>query len=311
MSAESRARRWRHRLEYVGLALLLAVLRWLPRRWARAAGAGLGRLGYWFHRRWREVGRINLRLAFPERSQAERERILRASFRHLGWTLAEFARLPRYTARNIEEIIVCDGLEHYQQGAAGGKGVLFLTAHLGAWELSSFAHSLRGYPLAYVNRPLDNPWLDRLINRYRCLGGNVAIDRRHAARTILDRLRQRGDVGALMDQNVVEGDGNVFVDFFGVAASTTAGPARLALHSGAAVVPGFALWDQERGKYRLRFQPPLEVVRTGEAERDVAENTARFNQVIEETIRRYPEQWLWIHRRWSTRPPGEPPIYPT
>jgi KDO2-lipid IV(A) lauroyltransferase len=255
------------------------------------------------------VARLNLGVAFPEKSEAERERILRAAFRQWGWLVAEFARFPRHTAASIEEVIVYDGLENYQQAAARGKGVLYLTAHVGAWELSSFAHSLHGCPLAYVNRPLDNPWVDRLVNRYRCLGGNRAIDRRQAARAILEELARGGAVGILMDQNVVEGDANVFADFFGLPASTTAGLARIALRTEAAVVPVFVLWDEEKGKYRLRFEPALALARTGDAERDVLENTARFNRVIEDVVRRYPDQWLWIHRRWSTRPPGQPPVY--
>lgn len=292
------------------MALLFALLRWLPRRLARAVGAGLGRLFYWFQRRWRRVGEFNLRLAFPDLSDAERRRLLRRAFRQWGWLVAEFARFPRHTARSLDQLIVYDGLENYQQAAARGKGVLCLTAHAGAWELSSFSPSLHGHPSAYVNRPLDNPRLDALVNRYRGLGGNRAIDRRAAARAIFEHLKEGGAVGILMDQNVLQGDGNVFVNFFGVPASTTTGLARIALRTDAAVVPVFALWDERLGKYRLRFEPALELVRSGDAERDVVENTARFTRVIEETIRRYPEQWLWIHRRWSTRPPGQPPLYP-
>ena len=309
MSSNRKAPRWRHRFEYAAVAVLFFLLRWVPRGLARAAGAGLGRLFYWFHRRWRRVARFNLRLAFPENSDAEREALLRRAFRQWGWFVAEFARFPRQTARSLGDVIVYDGLENYQQAAARGKGVLYLTAHLSAWELSSFSHSLHGYPLAYVNRPLDNPLVDALVNRYRCRGGNRAIDRRSAARAIFEELRAGGAVGILMDQNVLEGDGNVFVDFFGVPASTTAGLARIALRTEAAVVPVFILWDEGKGKYRLRFDPALEVKRTGDTERDVGENTARFTKVIEEVIRRYPDQWLWIHRRWSTRPPGQPPLY--
>jgi KDO2-lipid IV(A) lauroyltransferase len=309
MAPEAKDRRGRHRLEYAAVVALFAGLRWLPRRLARASGAAVARLFYWLHSRWRRVSRINLGVAFPEKSDAERERILRAAFRQWGWLVAEFARFPRHTAASIEEVIVYDGLENYQQAAARGKGVLYLTAHVGAWELSSFAHSLHGCPLAYVNRPLDNPWVDRLVNRYRCLGGNRAIDRRQAARAILEELARGGAVGILMDQNVVEGDANVFADFFGLPASTTAGLARIALRTEAAVVPVFVLWDEEKGKYRLRFEPALALARTGDAERDVLENTARFNRVIEDVVRRYPDQWLWIHRRWSTRPPGQPPVY--
>lgn len=309
MPPEREDRRWRYGVEYAAVVVFLAALRWLPRGLARALGAGVARWFYRLHGRWRRVGRVNQGVAFPEKSEAERERILRAAFRQWGWLVAEFARFPRHTARTIEEVIVYDGLENYEQAAARGRGVLYLTAHVGAWELSSFAHSLHGYPLAYVNRPLDNPWVDRLVNRYRCLGGNRALDRRQAARAILEELARGGAVGILMDQNVLEGDGNVFVDFFGLPASTTAGLARIALRTEAAVVPVFVLWDEEKGKYRLRFEPALTLARTGDSDRDVLENTAHFNQVIEEVIRRYPDQWLWIHRRWSTRPPGQPPVY--
>lgn len=309
MSADRKDRRWRHRLEYAALAGLFAGLRWLPRRLARAAGAALGALFCRFHRRWREVARINLRLAFPGLSESEREQVLHSAFRQWGWFVAEFTRFPRHTARSLEEVIVYDGLENYQRAAARGRGVLYLTAHVGAWELGSFSLSLHGYPLAYVNRPLNNPWVDALVNRYRCRGGNRALDRRAAARAIFDHLRAAGAVGILMDQNVLEGDGNVFVDFFGIPASTTAGLARIALRTEAPVVPVFVLWDEAKGKYRLRFEPAVELVRTGDPERDIVENTARFTRIIEKTIRRYPEQWLWIHRRWATRPPGQPPLY--
>lgn len=310
MPAKQHHLRWRHRLEYAAVIVLFAVLRGLPRRWARGLGAALGWLLHWLHRPWRRVGEFNLRLAFPELSASERARILRGAFRHWGWLLAEFARFPRHDARSIEEVIVYDGFENYQQAEARGKGVLYLTAHVGAWELGSFSHSLHGYPLAYLNRPLDNPQVDALVNRYRCLGGNRAIDRRNAARAVFEYLRGSGAVGILMDQNVLNGDGNVFVEFFGVPASTTAGLARIALRTDAAVLPSFVLWDQKQGKYRLRFEPAVDVVRTGDPERDVVETTARFTKAIEDCIRQHPEQWLWIHRRWSTRPPGAPPLYP-
>jgi len=310
VSANRKPPGWRLGLEYAALVVAFALLRWLPRRLARAAGAALAWLVYRLHPHWRQIADFNLRLAFPEMSPAERARLLKRAYRHWGWLLAEFARFPRHSARSIEDIIIYDGLENYQAAAARGKGVLYLTAHVGAWELSSFAHSLHGHPLAYLNRPLDNPRVDALVNRYRSLGGNRPINRRNAARAIFEVLRSGGAVGMLMDQNTLDGDGNVFVDFFGLPASTTAGLARIALRTGAAVVPVFVIWDEGLGKYRLRFDPAVELVRTGETERGVVENTARFNQIIEDYIRRYPDQWLWIHRRWATRPRGEPPLYP-
>mgnify|MGYP001609553143 CR=1 FL=1 len=309
MSTERQLATLTHRLQYWLLRAVLGVLGSLPRSSARALGAALAFLVYRFHRRLRYVGQRSLELAFPERPAAEREGILRAEFRQLGWLLAEFAHFPRHTPQTIEEVIVYDGFENFERAAAAGKGVLCLTAHMSAWELASFAHSLHGHPSAYVTRPLDNPWADALVNRYRRLWGNVAIDRRNAARAVLERLRQGGTVGILIDQNVLPENGVVFTDFFGLPTATTTGLARFALRTGAPVIPAFVIWDEELGKYRLRFDPALELPQSGDTEANVLAATAQFNQVLESYARRYPDQWPWVHRRWHTRPPGHPPLY--
>jgi KDO2-lipid IV(A) lauroyltransferase len=147
-----------------------------------------------------------------------------------------------------------------------------------------------------------------MVARYRCLSGNLPVEKNQSARAVLKVLAAGGTVGILADQNTLLAEG-VFVDFFGIPACTTAGLARFALHTGAAVVPGFLHWDPALRKYRLCFEPAVEVVRTGEDATDIRENTQRFTNVIENYLRRYPDQWLWLHRRWKTRPPGEPPIY--
>src|SRR5271169_6395785 len=256
----------------------------------------------------RKTAEFNLRLAFPEKSEAERRAILKGMVRNLGWMAAEFARLPKYTRENIEQVVVLDGHENFLAGHSRGKGVLYLTGHIGAWELSSYAHALYGFPLHYMARPLDNKPLDALVNRYRGLSGNKPIYKNEAARMMLRVLKGAGTVGILADQNTMPDEG-VFVDFFGVPACTTTGIARVALHTDAAVVPGYAFWDENLRKYRLRFEPPVELVRTGDIERDVLENTQRFAKVLEEIIRKYPGQWVWIHARWKNRPKGEAPIY--
>ena len=189
-----------------------------------------------------------------------------------------------------------------------GKGVLILTGHIGAWELSSFAHALYGYPLHFMARPLDNQRIDALVNSYRCASGNRAIFKNESARVMLKILKDAGTIGILADQNTMP-DEAVFVDFFGKPASTTTGIARVALHTDAAVVPGYAVWDESIQKYRLRFEPAMDLVRTGDVERDVRENTQRFTKVIEDIIRKYPDQCVWVHGRWSVRPKGEPPVY--
>jgi Kdo2-lipid IVA lauroyltransferase/acyltransferase len=229
--------------------------------------------------------------------------------RNLGWMAVEFARMPRYTRKNIADIVVLDGHENFLAGHQRGKGVLYLTGHIGAWELSSYAHALYGFPLHYMARPLDNRPLDALVNRYRGLSGNQPIYKNEAARLMLRVLKQAGTVGVLADQNTMPGEG-VFVDLFGVPACTTTGIARVALHTDAAVVPGYAVWDEKLGKYRLRFEPSVELARTGDMEKDILTNTQRFATVLEQIIRKYPGQWIWIHARWKNRPKGEKPLYP-
>ena len=297
--------------EWIAYAVVSSVVKLagaLPRSLARALAEGLARMLFALTPKLRKTAEFNLKLAFPRWTDAQREATIRGMVRSLGWMAAEFARMPRYTRKNIEEIVVLDGHENFLEGQRRGKGVLFLTAHMGAWELSSYAHAVYGYPLHYMARPLDNARLDGLVNRYRGLSGNAPIFKNESARLMLRILKDAGTVGILADQNTMREEG-VFVDFFGVPACTTTGIARVALHTGAAVVPGYAVWDESLKKYRLRFEPPLELVRTGDAERDIVENTRRFAKVTEEFVRKYPEQWVWVHARWKTRPQGEPPLY--
>src|SRR5262245_4562014 len=295
-------------LAYAVAWSVLKVVGWLPRSLARTAGAAVASLLLALSPKLRKIAEFNLRLAFRDWSDAKRQDTIRAMTRSLGWMAAEFARMPQYSRKNIEEVIVLDGHENFLEGHRRSKGVLFLTAHIGAWELSSYAHALYGYPLHYMARPLDNVRLDKLVNRYRGLSGNAQIFKNESARAMLKILRDAGTIGILADQNTMPQEG-VFVDFFGTRACTTAGIARVALHTGAAVVPGYAVWDAALKKYRLRFEPPLELVRTGDTERDIAENTQLFAKVTEDIVRKYPEQWVWIHARWKTRPHGEPPLY--
>jgi Kdo2-lipid IVA lauroyltransferase/acyltransferase len=297
--------------EWLAYALVWVVLKLvglLPRSLARAVGAAVARILLVITPKLRKTAEFNLRLAFPEWNDARRQATIRGVTRSLGWMAAEFARMLRYTRKNVEDIIVLDGNENFLEGQRRGKGVLFLTAHIGAWELSSYAHALYGYPLHYMARPLDNAPLDALVNRYRGLSGNAPIFKNESARAMLKILKDAGTIGILADQNSMPQEG-IFVDFFGIPACTTAGIARVALHTGAAVVPGYAVWDAALKKYRLRFEPPLELVRTGDSERDIAENTQLFAKVTEDIVRKYPEQWVWIHARWKTRPQGQPPLY--
>jgi len=298
----------RHRLEYAPVWVLVRILGALPRPLARAMGITLGQTVRLLHPRLSRVAMRNLRLAFPEMPETERRRIVRGVFTSLGRLLAEVCRFPRYTAENVSQVAVYDGLENFLEAERRGKGVLFLTAHLGGWEVGSFAHSLYGHKLHIVVRPLDNPYLDALIRRYRTLHGNTTFDKQDFARGLLSAMKAGETVGVLMDTNMTPPQG-VFVDFFGQLACTASGVARVALRTDAAVVPAFSIWDEKLGKYRIRFDPMLELARTGDDAADVVANTARFTKAIEGYVRQYPEQWLWVHRRWKMRPEGEAPIY--
>jgi KDO2-lipid IV(A) lauroyltransferase len=235
--------------------------------------------------------------------------VIRGMIRQVGWMAGEFSQFPKYTRENIKRIVAVDGAEHFEAARARGKGVLFLTGHMSAWELAPFAHALYGHPLHFLVRPVANRRVDALINSYRCFSGNAPIEKNRAARAVLKVLGDGGTVGILADHNTVIEEG-VFVDFFGIPASTTSGLARIALRTDATVVPGFLRWDEPSGKYRLGFAPAVELSRTGDEERDVVENTARFTKIIECFVRAHPDQWLWVHKRWKTRPPGEKQIYP-
>jgi KDO2-lipid IV(A) lauroyltransferase len=295
-------------IEYAALWLILKGLGLLPRPLARSFASGVARVLYALLPKLRKTAEVNLRIAFPGWNGAQRKSVIRGMIRNLGWMAAEFARLPRLTKENIEQVVILDGHENFLEGRRRGKGVLYLTGHIGAWELSSFAHALYGYPLHYMARRIDNKKIDALVNGYRCLSGDRPIFKNESARVVLKVLKEAGTVGILADQNTMPEEA-VFVDFFGKPASTTTGIARVALHTDAAVVPGYAVWDPVIRKYRLRFEPPVELIRTGDSERDVTENTQKFTKVIEDIIRKYPDQWVWIHGRWNTQPKGEPPLY--
>jgi Kdo2-lipid IVA lauroyltransferase/acyltransferase len=295
-------------LQYAVAWAFVKMLGVLPRPFARWLAAAVARLLLFFLPKLRKTAEFNLRLAFPDRTEAQRREALKGMTRNLGWMAAEFARLPRYTRDNIEDVVILDGHENFLEGKNRGKGVIYLTGHIGAWELSSYAHALYGFPLYYMARPLDNAPLDRLVNEYRGRSGNRPVYKNEAARLMLKVLKEGGTLGILADQNTMPGEG-IFVDFFGKQACTTTGIARVALHTDAAVVPGYAYWDGNLRKYRLRFEPRVELIRTGDTERDIRENTQKFAKVIEEIIRKYPEQWVWAHARWKNRPEGEPSLY--
>ena len=299
----------KHRAEYVALRLLVGALAVLPRPLARRVGAKVAvQLGRRV-RGLRKVGRRNLQIAFPEWAASQREAVLDRMFRNLGWLVAEFAHMPKYSADFAQnQLMRYEGLEHYTSAMDRGRGVLVLTGHLGAWELSSFVHSLLGRPMSMVIRRLDNPLVDAYVNEVRCMHGNQVLHKDDFARGLLRAMHRGEAVGILMDTNMTPPQG-VFVPFFGESACTASGMARVAQKSGAAVIPGFLLWHEDEARYVLHFGAPLLLQNTGDVEADALANTALFAKTTEDYIRQYPDQWLWLHRRWKTRPPGEVRVY--
>jgi KDO2-lipid IV(A) lauroyltransferase len=277
-----------HRLQYWPVALLVRLIGALPRPLARGVGILIGGLVYRLHPRLRRVGLRNLELAFPEKSLHERRKILRGVY--------------------VSQVAVYQGVENFEAAEKRGKGVLLLTGHFGGWEVGSFFHSLQGHPMQIVVRPLDNPYVDALVTHYRGLHGNTMIGKDGFARGLIAAMRKNKTVGILMDTNMTPPQG-VFVDFFGIPACTASGVARVALHTGATVVPAFTIWDPVLRKYRVEFDRPVEMVRTGDDDADAVANTALFTKILEEYVRRYPDQWLWVHRRWKARPTGDAGLY--
>jgi len=297
--------------ENVEYWLVMAVARTLgavPRGVARLFAGALAFAVYHALGRLRRVGERNLELAFPGITPQKRAELLHGVYRSLSRQLVEFCRMSGYTAENTREWIRTEGLEHYLKAHSRGKGVLIVTGHLGAWELSSFYHSLMSYPMGMVIRRLDNRRLDAYVNAIRCLHGNRVLHKDDFARGLLTAMRAGETVGILMDTNMRPPQG-VFVEFFGRPACTASGLARVALKTGAAVLPGFMVWEPAEKKYVLHFGPELVFARSGDAEADALAATQACAAATEEWIRRYPDQWLWIHRRWKTRPAGEPGLY--
>jgi len=314
--AKSSARIW---LEYIPVRVLFALLGVLPRRSAMYIGEAIGRLGYRLAGGLRRVAHRNLEIAYPEKSEAEREQIARGSFENLGRILGELTQFPKMSAEKLSGLIefqfdTKESLESqerlaFEAGRAEGRGVLLVGPHLGNWEIGVYAYSAFREPLTYLARPLDNPLIEDFTVRLRSRFGNRAIDKNRSMQAAMSVLREGKVLGVLPDVNVLPRDG-VFVPFFGTLACTTSGVAMLAMRTNAYIVPMCCVWDKSSRKYKVFYgSRAIEAPNTGDRHRDVLEMTAEMTAEMEKFIRAYPEQWLWIHKRWKARPPGEKDLY--
>jgi KDO2-lipid IV(A) lauroyltransferase len=300
------------RLEYAGVRTIFGILSVLPRGAALWACSMISRIAYRLLGSLRRTGQRNLEIAFPEKTIEERTSILKGTFESLGRVMAEASRFMKMTPADVEAIFDLDLdaaiRELYHAYKHNKRGVLITTGHLGNWELLVFGFAAIHEPISYLARPLDNPMIEDMALRIRTRFGNRPINKTNSAMTAVKILREGGILGALSDVNAHPREG-VFVPFFGVQACTISGPALMAMRSNSAILPAFCIWDRERKKYRFVHGEIIEPSRTGDRKADIIATTAAYTAEIEKLIRQHPDQWLWIHKRWKTRPPGDRALY--
>ncbi len=255
---------------------------------------------YYLSPKQRFITLHNLKKSFPEKSMDEIILLAKETYRHFGTVAAELFDIPKIKKEDIERIVEIEGLEHCKAALERNKGLLIFGAHFGNWELMAVVISLLVKPMLIIYRPLDNPYLEDLIKWVRATAGSKTLAKDRAMRTMLRTLQKNEIVGLLIDQNVAWQEG-IFVDFFGRPACTTTGLALLALNTEAPVIPAYIL-RLENGRYRLVIKEEMPVIRTGDEDQDIRVNTQNFTKVIEDTVRKYPDQWLWVHQRWKTKP---------
>lgn len=290
------------RAEYLLAATLIRILRVLPLSAANTLARAIARVLDLAVPKLRRVAETNLLFALPQMDPGQRRETINGVFRTIARMLVALARMPSINRGNVADWIGYEGLENYLEAKREGKGLLIATAHLGNWELSAYTHAIMTEAMNVMVRPLDNPLVDQLVETRRTASGNHLIYKRDAARSVITALRRNEAVGILIDQNTSAAEG-VFIDFFGKKASAGSAFVKFAQHAKAPVVPGFALWDEKKQRYVLRFYPRVEM--SGDVEAD----TQRIHSIFEQIIRAHPDQWMWIHRRWKTRPNGEAALY--
>ena len=305
MAKRGKVQTW---VEYAVARSILTGLSAMPLSWAMNVGQGFGAIAYIAAGHLRRTGDRNLKLAFPEKTEQERQRLLRGTFAGLGRQLGLFSKFATDGRESLLEITRWQGLENLLSARESKQPIILYTGHIGAWEMTSFGLSLKELPFSFLVRRLDNPKVEEMVDRIRVRFGNETVDKRGAARPMLNILKSGRTLGLLLDLNALDEEG-IFVDFFGVPASTTFLVAKLALRTNAIVIPMFVPWEESGGKYLVEILPPVPIERSGDEQEDIRRLTANLTKVVENYIRRYPDQWLWIHKRWKTRPKGEPDLY--
>ncbi|HUF03508.1 MAG TPA: lysophospholipid acyltransferase family protein [Aridibacter sp.] len=300
---------FRLKMEAAAVRMVFAALRLFPLRMSMAIGRGIGRAVSRMVPRLRKTAERNLEIAMPELTEDRRREIIAGTYGSLGRQLGFVAHFPMFKPEDIRDLVEVVGKnENFDPAFEEGRGVLFFTGHFGSWEVFSLLPAAFGYEMNILVRRIDNPLVEGLIDSLRTRFGTVTLGKRQSGRRLYRILEKGGLLGILADLNAQHRDG-VFVDFFGVPASTTKSMAKIALKTRTVVLPAFAVWEKDKRRYVVYLEPPIDYEVTDDREKDIQELTRKITEAVERFVRKYPEQWLWIHKRWNTRPKGEKELY--
>lgn len=291
---------------------MLGFLGVLPRTIAVTVSMGVAAIGFRVLGGLRKAGLKSTAIAFPDMAEDNRLKLVRGTFRSLGRVLGEVSQFSKYSREKMTSLVDFELDEYtqtlYDRIKGERRGLVITTGHLGNWEMLVQTFAVWHEPMSYLARPIDNPLIEELTVAMRTRFGNRPLNKTNSARTAIKLLREGEIVGVLADVNAHPREG-VFVPFFGVEACTTAGPATLAIRTNSLLFPIFCVYDHAAKKYKIVHGEIIEPANTGDREGDIVATTAAYTAEIEKIIRQYPDQWLWIHKRWKTRPPGEPSLY--
>jgi KDO2-lipid IV(A) lauroyltransferase len=293
------------------LGALFSFISRLPASVAYTLGEAFGRFAHqvaWIIGRNR-IGMINLRLVLGrEKFKGQFRQILKDMWINFGRNAVEFARFPRFNKDNINRYVTWENIRYFEEARERGHGILLVTAHFGNWDLIALSSGMNGFPVNLITKHMRSKAITDFWMKWRARGGINPIFKKEAVREIVQLLRHNKLVAFVLDQDTKPKEGGIFVDFFGHAASTLSAPALLSQKRGTPVVPVF-LVRESRYTHRAVVEPPIEFEDVGSHDENLRHNTRRYLEVLERYVRKYPEQWLWVHRRWRRRPPGEPQIY--
>jgi KDO2-lipid IV(A) lauroyltransferase len=280
--------------------IILRLFGAIPRKLRIGFFAGMFRLFYHLSSKHRLIAIHNLKCAFPEKRVEEIIAITKGVYRTMAIVTADFFDIPSLTKDNINHLVEVEGVEHCKKALEQNRGILMVGAHFGNWELAAIVFSLVIKPAVVIYRPLDNAILDNLVYTVRSSTGSTPLPKNRAMRQMLRSLKRNEVIGILIDQNVAWQEG-VFVDFFGRPACTNNGLALIAMHTEAPVIPAYIV-RLENGKYRFVIKEEIKLIRTGDEDKDILINTQNYTSFVEDIVRKYPDQWLWVHQRWKTKP---------